>query len=92
MDFMESSMACFTVAASKLRLLIAATFFSKGRLPRQSRMPAAAFMALCPVKLTAACAVVPTQSFIELRLSPASGGRGTHRGAQQYQLARLRVG
>ena len=60
MDFMESSMACFTAAASKLRLLIAATFFSKGRLPMQSRMPAAAFMARCPVKLTAACAVVPT--------------------------------
>ena len=60
MDFMESSMACFTAAASKLRLLTAATFFSKGRLPIQSRMPAAALMARSPVELTAACAVMPT--------------------------------
>ena len=57
MDFMESSMACFTAEASKLCLLIAARFSSKGRLPTQSTTPAAAFMARCPVNLTAACTV-----------------------------------
>ena len=76
MDFIESSMACFTAAASKLRLLIAATFCNKGRVPIQSRMPAAALMARCPVELTAACAAVP--KLYSQKCSPACSSWTRH--------------
>ena len=55
MDCMELSIACFTVAGSKLRLTMAIMLPKRGALPAQRRTPPATLKSSCHSGDSAAC-------------------------------------
>ena len=67
MDCIELSMACFTSAASKLRLWMLTIFLNRGALPTKSRLQPASLAICCPLGCSPTCIIPHNTISMELK-------------------------